>query len=303
MIRIFESGNASLLEPLTCRRPALEIQVAGTTLKHALIQRWEKLYDAVPLAISKNLSAAGDFWPSCGLIEIISKCTGNFVVTSEGKNVAWLSDGDMPDPHAPTITQDSKSFRIVYPWHILAVNEDVLSQIRESRLAGTVRERVTVDGFLVLGEGSVVLPGVYMEGTVVVGKNCKIGPNCYIRGATYIADNCHVGQAVEVKNSILMDHVAAGHLSYIGDSIICPKTNFGAGTILSNFRHDGKNHKSMINGELVDTERRKFGSIIGDNVHTGIHSSVYPGRKIWPDAAMRPGAVVQKDLKDSNETK
>ncbi len=59
----------------------------------------------------------------------------------------------------------------------------------------------------------------------------------------------------------------------------------------------------MINGELVDTCRRKFGSIIGDNVHTGIHSAIYPGRKIWPDVAMRPGTVVQKDLKDDNETK
>ena len=96
-----------------------------------------------------------------------------------------------------------------------------------------------------------------------------------------------------------MDHVAAGHLSYIGDSIVCPKTNFGAGTIISNFRHDGRNHRSMINGELVDTCRRKFGSIIGDNVHTGIHSAIYPGRKIWPDVAMRPGTVVQKDLKET----
>ena len=137
----------------------------------------------------------------------------------------------------------------------------------------------------------------------MIGRDCKIGPNCYIRGTTFIGDKCHVGQAVEIKNSILMDHVAAGHLSYIGDSIVCPKTNFGAGTIISNFRHDGRNHRSMINGELVDTCRRKFGSIIGDNVHTGIHSAIYPGRKIWPDVAMRPGTVVQKDLKDDNETK
>ena len=40
MIRIFESGDAKLLEPLTCRRTALEIQVAGTTLKGALEKRW-----------------------------------------------------------------------------------------------------------------------------------------------------------------------------------------------------------------------------------------------------------------------
>ena len=300
MIRIFESGDAALLEPLTCRRAPLEIQVAGTTLKGALERRWNEFFELAPLLAEKRLSAAADFWPSHGLIEILARGNGNFTLKADGRPVAWLSEGDEADANAVTVTPDEKSFRIVYPWHILAVNEDLLGAIRKSRIAGTVRERVTIDGVLVLGEGSVVLPGVYMEGVVVIGRNCKIGPNCYIRGTTFIGDKCHVGQAVEIKNSILMDHVAAGHLSYIGDSIVCPKTNFGAGTIISNFRHDGCNHRSMVNGELVDTHRRKFGAVIGDNVHTGIHSAIYPGRKIWPDAAMRPGTVVQKDLKQND---
>ena len=37
---------------------------------------------------------------------------------------------------------------------------------------------------------------------------------------------------------------------------------------------------SKVCGKLLDTGRRKFGSIIGENVHTGIHTSIYPGRKI-----------------------
>lgn len=217
-----------------------------------------------------------------------------FAVFCENRRVAWTSDS----PDALQIEADKASFQIVYPWHILAINEDALSDVAE-KIDGCVRERVTIDGTLVLGEGSTILPGVYIEGIAVVGKNCKIGPNCYIRGTTYVADSCHIGQAVEVKNSILMTKVAAGHLSYIGDSIVCPKTNFGAGTIISNFRHDGKNHRSMVDGVLVDTGRRKFGAIIGDNVHTGIHSSIYPGRKLWPDVSLRPGFVVQKDLKEN----
>ena len=94
-----------------------------------------------------------------------------------------------------------------------------------------------------------------------------------------------------------MDGVGAGHLSYVGDSIIGVKTNLGAGTITANFRHDGKNHRSEINGSLVDTGRRKFGSILGDNVHTGVHTSIYPGRKIWNDVSTRPGDCVDRDLK------
>jgi bifunctional UDP-N-acetylglucosamine pyrophosphorylase/glucosamine-1-phosphate N-acetyltransferase len=52
----------------------------------------------------------------------------------------------------------------------------------------------------------------------------------------------------------------------------------------------------MIDGQLIDTGRRKFGAIIGDAVHTGIHTSIYPGRKIGPNGSTRPGDIVQHDL-------
>ena len=137
----------------------------------------------------------------------------------------------------------------------------MLSEIKESRIEGTVREGAHIDGILILGEGSVVLPGVYMEGVTVIGKNCKIGPNCYFRGNTSLGDNCHVGQAVEVKNSMLMNKVSAGHLSYIGDSIVGSFTNFGAGTITSNFRHDGKNHTSKVCGKQLDVKSGRISAL------------------------------------------
>jgi NDP-sugar pyrophosphorylase family protein len=51
-----------------------------------------------------------------------------------------------------------------------------------------------------------------------------------------------------------------------------------------------------VRGELIDTGRRKLGTIIGDNVHTGIHTSIYPGRKIWPNESTLPGEIVTKDI-------
>lgn len=289
MFTIRSAGDSHKLEPLTCCRSALEIEVAGSTLHDVLTERW------LPAAAGREVTARSDFWPSRETIEKLRQIPGDFSVVFQGQEVAFSGSGD----HRTKVVPDAgdRSFMIVYPWHILAVNEDVLSSVSE-KIEGCVRERVTVDGTLVLGADSVILPGVYIEGIAVIGRHCKVGPNCYLRGTTYLADNCHVGQAVEIKNSILMNHVAAGHLSYIGDSIICPKTNFGAGTVISNFRHDGKNHRSLIDGELVDTGRRKFGAILGDGVHTGIHSSIYPGRKIWPGISLRPGTVVQSDLRE-----
>ncbi|MPN52542.1 hypothetical protein SDC9_200204 [bioreactor metagenome] len=92
-----------------------------------------------------------------------------------------------------------------------------------------------------------------------------------------------------------MDHVSVGHLSYVGDSVIASRVNFGAGTICSNLRHDGRTHHSPVDGVLVDTGRRKFGVIVGSNVHTGIHTGCYPGRKLWPNVSTLPGEIVRQD--------
>jgi bifunctional UDP-N-acetylglucosamine pyrophosphorylase/glucosamine-1-phosphate N-acetyltransferase len=137
---------------------------------------------------------------------------------------------------------------------------------------------------------------VFIEGNVVIGANCKIGPNCYIRGSTSIGEGCHIGQSVEIKNCLILSGTNVGHLSYIGDSVLGEGVNLGAGTTTSNLRHDGQNHRSSVNGELIDTGRRKFGTIIGDGVHTGINTSIYPGRKLWPGTTTRPGEIVGRDL-------
>lgn len=183
-----------------------------------------------------------------------------------------------------------------FPWDLLGINERIVGALTESELLGEVHAAAFIEGHVKLGKGSRILPGVFIEGNVVIGENCRIGPNCYIRGSTSIGDNCHIGQSVEIKNCIILSGTNVGHLSYVGDSILGEKVNFGAGTTVSNLRHDGKNHRSMVAGVLVDTGRRKFGTVVGDGVHTGIGTMIYPGRKIWPGLSTLPGEIVERDL-------
>ncbi len=295
MIFIYQNENRETLAPLCCRRSLADLKMAGTTVNDIITTRWEAA--VTDFADNRILSAPLAFWPSKELLAELAGHRENYIlVDADRKPLAWLNvDQSIPEG-APEVLVDEKSFVIRYPWHLLKIHEELLAEIRENKIEGTVRDGVFIDGTLILGEGSVILPGVYIEGVAIIGKNCKIGPNCYFRGYTSLGDKCHVGQAVEVKNSIFMDKVAAGHLSYIGDTIVCSNTNFGAGTITSNFRHDGKNHRSIVCGELIDTGRRKFGSIIGENVHTGIHTSIYPGRKIWADVSTLPGDIVKYDI-------
>lgn len=229
-----------------------------------------------------------DFFPSGKMLAELKGHTDFVVENGIGEELARAGRGSEVFP--------ADGVEIRYPWDVLAISETLVKNLDADAVEGIVSPRAEYTGHLVLGEGSVILPGVYIEGNVIIGKNCKIGPNCYIRGNTVIGDFVHIGQAVEIKNSIIGSHSAVGHLSYAGDSILGDHVNFGAGTIIGNLRHDGANHRSMVNGELVDTMRRKFGAVIGDHVHTGIHTSIYPGRKISAGASTRPGEIVSRDL-------
>jgi UDP-N-acetylglucosamine diphosphorylase / glucose-1-phosphate thymidylyltransferase / UDP-N-acetylgalactosamine diphosphorylase / glucosamine-1-phosphate N-acetyltransferase / galactosamine-1-phosphate N-acetyltransferase len=184
---------------------------------------------------------------------------------------------------------------LTYPWHLLDINKIILKKLTFEN-KGKIEPGATIHGAVQIGKGTIVRSGAYIEGPVIIGENCKIGPNCYIRPHTTIGNSAKIGNAVEVKNSIIGDNTSVGHLSYLGDSIIGNEVNFGAGTIVANLRHDNKEMKSVVGKKLIDTGRRKLGTIIGDGVHTGIHTSIYPGRKLWPQTATVPGQIVKKDI-------
>lgn len=273
------------LWPIT--REAGSIKVAGTLIRDLILGRIPALPDG------RALRCRADFLPTAEFAALIVNGTGNCVVRdpSDGADLMELSIAGTSG--APTVIPvDPASFRLRHPWDLLALNEQLVGAIDANRIEGTVRAGATLDGFVRLGKGSVILPGVYIEGNVVIGEDCKIGPNCYIRGNTSVGDRCHIGQAVEIKNSLLGDKVSIGHLSYAGDSVICDRVNFGAGTIISNLRHDGRNHRWLENQAFVDTGRRKFGAIVGENVHTGIHTAIYPGRSLSENSMTTPGEVV-----------
>ena len=298
-INIIDIGSPDTFQPMISTRTLKECPVGGTVLEDALYKRLESFLVDKDNNFFFNIRV--DFWPSKNLIDKVLESNGDAVFDSETEELlAWCSSepGVLPES-VNKIQIDEESRVLRYSWDLLFVNEDIIGALTEDRIDGTVRERVTIDGNVEIGEGTVLLPGVYIEGNATIGKDCKIGPNCYIRGKTHIGDGCHIGQAVEIKNSILMNKVSVGHLSYVGDSIIGEKTNFGAGTTTANLRHDGKNHNSKIDGKQVDTGRRKLGVIVGDNVHTGINTSIYPGRKIWSDTSTLPGEIVKKDIQKS----
>ena len=185
---------------------------------------------------------------------------------------------------------------IGYAWHLLEANQFWLDHFLEPAIHGEVSPRAEIQGPVYIGPGTVVRSGAVIEGPAWIGSDCRIGPNCWIRPYTVLGRGCVVGHASEVKASVFLDGARAPHQNYVGDSILGEGVNLGCGTITANLRHDEAPVRSMVGGVLIETGRKKLGAILGDGVHTGINTSIYPGRKLWPGTITRPGAVVDRDL-------
>lgn len=178
------------------------------------------------------------------------------------------------------------------PWDLLDANRELLKRLKGD-IQGEIEEGVTIKGNIAVGKGTVIKNGTYIEGPVMIGENCRIGPNSYIRPYSVIGDGCHVGNSSEIKASIIMDNSKIPHFNYVGDSVIGANCNLGAGTKTANLRLDEKSILVNLKGRYADTGRRKLGVIMGDDVHTGINVSIFPGTLIGQGTMIGPSAKVQ----------
>jgi UDP-N-acetylglucosamine diphosphorylase/glucosamine-1-phosphate N-acetyltransferase len=179
---------------------------------------------------------------------------------------------------------------VARPWDLLLANEIVMQEM-VPEIKGIVEPGATLKGPVHVGEGAEVMAGAYIVGPVFIGKKCEVGPNCFIRPSTSLGDGCKVGNAVEVKNSIIMSESKIPHNSYVGDSVIGERCNLGAGTKVANLRLDNRQVPVVIDGQKVDSERRKLGVIMGDDVKTGINASIDPGTIIGEETFIGPSAL------------
>jgi len=177
------------------------------------------------------------------------------------------------------------------PWDLITANENYMEDINEE-IQGIIEENVTIKGKLYLGKKSIIKAGTYIEGPVWIGEDCVIGPNAYLRKGTTLCGSNKVGASSEVKNSILMKGAKAPHHNYVGDSIIGNNSNLGSGTKIANLRLDKKNIKVIHQGKRNDSGRRKLGAIIGDNVNTGINTSINAGTILGSNVRIGPNASV-----------
>ena len=256
-------------------------------------ERVEKLVEK-PKKSASDLANAGVYIFDPIIFDAID-CTspsprGEYEITD---SIQFLVDSGKEVNYAPLERWQD----IGFPWHLLEANERMLNGGEDIQwdVRGEIEPYATLKGDVAVGRDTIIRNGAYITGPVIIGKNCDIGPNCYIRPATSIGDNVRIGNAVEVKNSIVMDGTHIGHLSYIGDSIIGERCNFGAGTKVANLRHDNRTVMVELAGKRFNSCRRKLGVIMGDNVHTGINSMINVGATVAGGACIDPGEFVRAE--------
>lgn len=192
------------------------------------------------------------------------------------------------------------------PWELLDAVEWLLGGTRRPApdggfdgigrsLDGDVHPDAEIIGPVVVQEGATIRSGTVVEGPALVTSGATLGPNCYLRAHSFISAEVNIGAAVEIKNSVVCSGAKVPHLSYVGDSVVGPDANVGAGTIVANLRHDEQPVTLAHGDRRVQTGRRKFGVVIGEGAKLGIGTRVNVGTTVGPTATTAPGEVVLED--------
>jgi len=113
-------------------------------------------------------------------------------------------------------------------------------------------------------------------------NNIKIGPFCHIRPNCVIKSGVKIGDFVEVKNSTIGENSQASHLTYIGDSDVGERVNFGCGSVTVNY--DGVK-KARCN--------------IEDDAFIGCNNNLIAPIIIGKQAVTAAGSTLTRDVPDN----
>ena len=274
-----------LWEPLGEHRSIYGYLIAGRPLYAHALERAAELFDGTLCIVVDDSMLAQD---GQALDEIGSY--GRVILPPN------LDDDHLAlSPAFPML--DGCWLELRYPWHLLDVMSDVLQGL-EQRIEADVdiEPGVEFSGKVVLETGVKVMGGARFKGNIYVGPDSIIGNSALLRGDVSIGPNSLVGLCGEVKNSLLLGHALVGPMTTVHETIAEEDCFFGGTTRISNYRLDGNNVEVLIGGELVDTGRKQFGTILAAGVKFGGACLILPGRKIGARCEIGPHVVVSQNL-------
>ena len=138
-----------------------------------------------------------------------------------------------------------------------------------------------------------IAPTATLNGPLIIDEGTEVRPGAFIRGKAIVGKNCVVGNSTELKNVVLFNTVQVPHYNYVGDSILGTHSHMGAGSITSNVKSDKTLVVVKDGDERIETGLKKFGAMLGDYVEVGCNSVLNPGTMIGRHTNVYPLSCVR----------
>lgn len=179
---------------------------------------------------------------------------------------------------------------VEYPWEALDKIEEFIKEIGSLLPSDEFEQKGEA---IWIAKSAKIAPTAYLNGPLIVGRAAEIRHCAFIRTSAIIGDGAVVGNSTELKNVILFNKVQVPHYNYVGDSILGYKAHMGAGAITSNIKSDKTLVSVKVEGDCIETGRKKFGAMLGDEVEVGCGSVLNPGTVIGKRTNIYPLSMVR----------
>lgn len=177
-----------------------------------------------------------------------------------------------------------------YPWEAL---DGIKSFILELGATLSADEYDHPEDGVWIAKDAKIFPSAYIGAPCIIDHGAEVRHCAFIRGSAIVGKNAVVGNSTELKNVVLFDNVQVPHYNYVGDSILGYKAHMGAGSITSNVKSDKTLVTVHIPDAPIETGRKKFGAILGDNVEVGCNSVLNPGTVVGRCSNIYPVSCVR----------
>ena len=179
---------------------------------------------------------------------------------------------------------------VTYPWEVLPKIGDFIVELGKTL---SKEEHDQVEENVWIAKSANVFPSAYIHGPAIIGKDAEVRHCAFIRGNAIVGEGAVVGNSTELKNVILFNKVQVPHYNYVGDSVLGYKAHMGAGSITSNVKSDKKLVVVKTPEGGIETGRKKFGAMLGDEVEVGCGTVLNPGSVVGRHTNIYPLSSVR----------
>ena len=184
-----------------------------------------------------------------------------------------------------------------FPWEVLPKIKEYIIELGNSLDKEKYEE---IKPYVWVAKSAEVAETACINAPCIIDEEATVRHCAFIRGNAIIGKGAVVGNSTELKNVILFNKVQVPHYNYVGDSILGYKAHMGAGAITSNVKSDKMLVMVTYDGKKIETNLKKFGAMVGDNVEVGCNSVLNPGTIVGRNSNIYPLSCVRGYVQENS---